>query len=150
MLPLPMGATRGKQCTKKFLHFHRLAQEENGNCAQLEKEDEGTQNEEHDNSMIGRSAEDEGEYSTRAEEIEAWLKMYGEKYLGNGGLAENDDAKQENNFHSSDWKYVILDDRPTAAKPDTPLFDRFVLTDTNLGLTEEDAEKAVRLLLFGP
>lgn len=115
----------------------------------------GSINDEMDNgNMIGRSAEDEGEYSSRAEEIEAWLKMYGEQYLGSGSndgtTTDNKNLNQEYKFHPTDWKYVILDDRPTAAKPDTPLFDRFVFTETKLGLTEEDTEKAIKLLLFGP
>ena len=53
-------------------------------------------------------------------------------------------------FHPSHWKYVILDDRPTAAKPNTPLMERFVFTDTKKGLTEENVDVAIKLLLFGP
>eukprot|EP00804_Cyclotella_cryptica_P030210 CCRYP_017965-RA/>CCRYP_017965-RA protein AED:0.82 eAED:0.65 QI:0/0/0/0.5/1/1/2/0/253 len=41
---------------------------------------------------------------------------------------------------------VILDDRPSAAKPGTPLFDRFVLTQTKLGLTEQDVDKSLLVL----
>ena len=101
--------------------------------------------------MIGRSAEDEGEYVSRAEEIEAWLKTYGKQFLG----SQKEDTDEYNNsndggFHLSHWKYVILDDRPSAAKEGTPLFDRFVLTRTKEGLTEEDAEKVIDLLLHGP
>lgn len=152
MLPLPMGATRGKQCTKKFLHFNRLKQQESGNCTHgIEQEGEVNEN---NNSMVGRSAEDEGEYSSRAEEIEAWLKMYGHKYMGlvldDDSTPGNGSCKQEDKFHSADWKYAILDDRPSAAKPDTPLFDRFVFTKTELGLTADDAEKAIRLLTLDP
>ncbi|KAL7537277.1 hypothetical protein ACHAXR_008671 [Thalassiosira sp. AJA248-18] len=135
MLPLPMGSTRGKQCTKNFLHFHRVKQQESGYC----QDDENAVTVKK-NSMIGRSAEDEGEYSSRAEEIEAWLEMYGDQYLG---------SKMDGSC-GKDWKYVILDDRPSAAKPNTPSFDRFVFTDTKIGLTEEDSEKAIQLLMFGP
>ena len=142
MLPLPMGATRGKQCTKKFLHFHRLKQEEyHDNCS------DGTEE-----SMIGRIAEDEAEYASRAEEIEAWLKLYGAKYLGgknsNGNNSSNTIEGYE--WHPEEWKYVILDDRPTAAKPDTPLFSRFVQTETKVGLSEDDEDWAIEILLSGP
>merc|ERR1712087_253311 len=93
-----------------------------------------------------------GEYSSRAEEIEAWLKKCGEEHLGSGPDAadESDDSRGDYEFHAASWRYVILDDRPSAAKPGTPLHDRFVLTKTELGLTEEDAERAIRLLRFGP
>ena len=100
-------------------------------------------------SMIGRSADDESEYSSRAEEIEAWLKTYGERYLGGRGATDSDNTNYYA-FHSTSWKYVILDDRPSAAKPDTPLHSRFVHTKTEMGLTEKDAEKAISLLKFGP
>ena len=104
--------------------------------------------------MIGRSAEDEGEYASRAEEIEAWLRNYGERYLGvRDDTITGDDAERGPpgyEFHPTHWKYVILDDRPSAAKRDTPLFDRFVFTNTKLGLTEEDTTKAIQLLLRGP
>jgi hypothetical protein len=112
------------------------------------------------NSMIGRSAEDEGEYSSRADEIEAWLRMYGEQFLGkadniniNNGdeqSASDDNGVSTFDFHPAMWKYVILDDRPSAAKPDTPLFDRFVQTQTECGLTDKDADKVIDLLLHGP
>jgi len=147
MLPLPIGTTLGKQCTKKFLHHHRIKQQENG--YHLEEEEQGDST-----SMIGRSADDENEYSSRAEEIEAWLKTYGERYLGGCEQQQhnnnNDDTNEEYAFHLTHWKYVILDDRPSAAKPDTPLYSRFVHTKTEIGLTEEDAERAIRLLKFGP
>ena len=158
MLPLPMGVTRGKQCTKKFLHYHRIKQGEHGYC-QNEKGQgyDSALNTNSSNTMIGRSADDEGEYSSRSEEIEAWLKMYGRQYMGSGGgsdgsceASENDKSNHEYDFHQEGWRYAILDDRPTAAKPDTPLFIRFVLTDTKSGLTEEDAERAIKLLRFGP
>lgn len=146
MLPLPMGVTRGKQCTKTFLHYHRLKQEG------------GTNNNSSDNSaeesMIGRSSEDETEYSSRADEIEAWLKMYGRHYLG-GDEGENmkggeEDERTGYEWHRKEWKYVILDDRPTAAKQDSPLYDRFVQTETNVGLTDDDADLTIEILLCGP
>ena len=149
-LPLPMGATAGKQCTKKFLHFHRVRQRVNGYHDGVEEES---------NAMIGRSANDEAEYASRAEEIEAWLQTYGERYMGSeesnsseGANREaiNGSAKGEYDFHRERWRYCILDDRPTAAKPGTPVFERFVLTETKLGLTEEDAKRAIKLLRFGP
>jgi hypothetical protein len=127
-------------------------------------------NEDRDGSMIGRSAEDEREYSSRAEEIEAWLMRYGNRYLGSGGYngdggpddddhdhdgarADDDDVGPKYrgyDYHPAYWRYVILDDRPRAAEPDTPLMDRFVRTDARVGLTEADAKRAVRLLLLGP
>lgn len=159
VLPLPVGATRGKQCTKNFLRHHSIRQQSSG-VGDKSGED-GV------NSMFGRSAEDEGEYSSRAEEIEAWLRMYGEQYLGsydkttlcddeklNGCNNESNDEKNNNyegyEFHPAHWKYAILDDRPSAAKQGTPLFDRFVFTQTKLGLTHEDVEKVTELLLHGP
>ncbi len=138
MLPLPMGATRGKQTTKTFLHYHRLKQE--GDDSSEEQ------------SMIGRSADDDAEYSSRAEEIEAWLQTYGKNYLGSGWetIEEEEDESNRYDWHNEDWKYVILDDRPSAAKLDTPLFDRFVHTKTEEGITEDEANWAIELLLSGP
>jgi len=142
-------------------------------CATTTRADE-----DRDGCMIGRSAEDEREYSSRAEEIEAWLMRYGNRYLGSGGDngdggpddddddgggggARADDVDDDDDddvgpkyrgydYHPAHWRYVILDDRPCAAKPDTPLMDRFVRTDARVGLTEADTERAVGLLLFGP
>ena len=138
MLPLPMGATRGKQCT-----YHRLKQE---GTTHSSSDDDDTRE-----SMIGRSAEDEAEYSSRAEEIEAWLKMYGTQYLGGEGET-NSEGKECSKYewHYKEWKYVILDDRHTAAKPDTPLFDRFVQTETKVGLTEDDVDWSIEILLSSP
>mmetsp|Transcript_10498 Transcript_10498/g.20955 ORF Transcript_10498/g.20955 Transcript_10498/m.20955 type:complete len:752 (-) Transcript_10498:43-2298(-) len=138
MLPLPMGATRGKQTTKKFLHYHRLKQ--------------GETNSSEEESMIGRSADDDAEYISRAEEIETWLKMYGAQYLGGGGETSEggEDMATGYEWHQNEWKYIILDDRPSAAKPDTPLFDRFVHTETEVGISEEEADWATELLLYGP
>lgn len=136
--------------TKNFLRFHQIKQQQSNIT------DESIEMDDYDGSetMIGRSAEDEGEYASRAEEIEAWLRNYGERYLGvrddtiTGDDAEGGPPGYE--FHPTHWKYVILDDRPSAAKRDTPLFDRFVFTNTKLGLTEEDTTKAIQLLLRGP
>lgn len=183
MLDMPMGVTPGKQSTKKFVDFHRVRlhqQRQNDNDDELLDQNEPQQvlggvveiNADASDSMIGRSAQDEGEYTSRAEEIEAWLRMYGERYLGShdgdiSGYGSDDGKKIDgtcpqkiitnNNyedgryeFHPKHWKYVILDDRPSAAKPDTPLFNRFVLTNTSLGLSEKDANLAIELLLFGP
>jgi hypothetical protein len=147
VLPLPMGVTRGKQSTKNFLRHYSLRQ-----SGELKDDsDNGV------NSMIGRSAEDEGEYSSRAEEIEAWLRLYGIEYLSsNEDKLDIQQFDNENSnldgydFHPKNWKYVILDDRPSAAKPNTPLFDRFVLTQTKEGLTDNDAKRVIYLLLHGP
>jgi hypothetical protein len=83
---------------------------------------------------------------------EDYRKMYGTQYLG--GEEENiegrEDAATGYDWHSKERKYVILDDRPTAAKPDTPLHDRFVQTETKVGLTEDDADWAIEILLSGP
>ena len=156
VLPLPMGVTRGKQSTKKFLHYQRIKQKENGYMQQNNGDvEEGTST----NSMIGRSAEDEGEYASRAEEIEDWLQTYGLQYLGSSSGSETNNTTTSDNgelneegydWHPAEWRYVILDDRQSAAEAGTPLFDRFVFTKSNKGLTEEDAEKAIRLLLHGP
>lgn len=155
-LPRGVGATVGKQCTKNFARCHHRGRKMNGGGPGGEQMDENS------NEMIGRSAEDETEYSSRAEEIEAWLRKYGEEYLGSGhdGSGDHRSAKHRNDasdnshgeyqFHPTSWRYVILDDRPSAAKPGTPLYNRFVFTETTLGLTEEDSERAIRLLRFGP
>jgi hypothetical protein len=86
---------------------------------------------------------------------------YGNQYLtGAEQFADENDkevAKTNNNntypgyeFHPTNWKYVILDDRSSAAKMNTPLMDRFVQTNPNMGLTEEDVEQAIGLLSFVP
>ena len=137
MLPLPMGATRGKQTTKTWKHHHRISQLEKGIAVEDQIDVGG---------MIGRTSDDEEEYECRAEEIEAWLNEYGEKYLGE----LTGDMKSNEPFHPSAWRYVILDDRPSAAKANTPLYERFVLTETEKGLTEDDAKKAIELLRLGP
>jgi len=199
MLEMPMGSTPGKQSTKTFLKFHRKRLQENqvvgsrkGVAEVVEQRsnsggmDENA--EDSNNIVIGRSSEDEGEYLCRADEIEAWLRIYGERYLGaydnetggkncvksigNDGCSfcdfihhdkmsgfsksseSGDDiistTATDFNFHPEFWKYVIIDDRPTAAKPGTPLFERLVLTHTKLGLTDENVQYAIRLLLHGP
>ncbi|EJK70409.1 hypothetical protein THAOC_08235 [Thalassiosira oceanica] len=134
MLPLPMGATRGKQTTEKWRHYHRISQLEKGLSVET--------------GMIGRTSEDDKEYDCRAEEIEAWLKEYGQMYLG--GCGGTGDMNTNESFHPSNWKYAILDDRPSAAKANTPLYERFVLTETGKGLTEDDAKKTIELLRLGP
>ena len=134
---LPIGATGGKQTTKKWKHHHRISQLEKG----LAVETQGI----NGSGMIGRTSEDDKEYECRAEEIEAWLKEYGQKYLG-GVTAD----MSNESFHDSNWKYAILDDRPSAAKANTPLYERFVLTETSKGLTEDDAKKTIELLRSGP
>ena len=143
--------TGGKQSTKNFLRHYSMRQSSSSGSNGELHNDEGS------NGMIGRSAEDESEYSSRAEEIEAWLQMYGKQYVGSGddyGSADDNQQCQsygnEYDFHPIQWRYVILDDRPSAAKPNTPLFDRFVLTQTKEGLTEDDAVKVIDLLLHGP
>ncbi|KAL7465486.1 hypothetical protein ACHAXS_005809 [Conticribra weissflogii] len=198
MLEMPMGITPGKQSTKTFLKFHRERMRQNQVAGAGERAVEDVQQfsdsrgicenaEEANNSMIGRFAEDEGEYCCRAEEIEAWLRMYGQRYLGaqdNETCVENSSESIENegcnsceyiiqhhqssgksksnkrdndlytttdfHFHPENWKYVIIDDRPTAAKPGTPLFERFILTNAEIGLTDENVKSAIRMLLHGP
>eukprot|EP01082_Thalassiosira_pseudonana_P006751 g14984.t1.2.5e174189 g14984 g14984.t1 contig21:290053-290654(-) len=98
ILPLPMGATRGKQCTKNFLRFHQIKQQQSNIT------DESIEMDDYDGSetMIGRSAEDEGEYASRAEEIEAWLRNYGERYLGvRDDTITGDDAEGDHQDTSS-------------------------------------------------
>ena len=170
MLPLPMRTTGGKQCTKTFLRYHhsRMMKEE----VKSEKPDEEIREDNEqggDYSKVSRMTtmtmneddEDCREYSSRADEIEAWLMKYGNRYLtGAEQFADDNDkevAKTNNNktylgyeFHPTNWKYVILDDRPSAAKMNTPLMDRFVQTNSNTGLTEEDVEQAIGLLSFVP
>ena len=72
-------------------------------------------------SMAGRTPSDEREYTCRAEEIKAWLRSH----------------PQYENF-------VILDDRPSAA--DSSLQERFILCQTDRGLTQENVEQAIRIL----
>ena len=73
--------------------------------------------------MLGRSSEDESEYTSRAEEIRAWLKA-----------------------HPGHDRFVILDDRPSAANDDSLLQDHFVLCNTAKGLTQEDVDNAIEIL----
>ncbi len=191
VLPYPACITKGKQSTRTFLRFHRMRtttreeeedDDDDGPTSAMEGKEGGgkvgqslecdsTSDENSVGCMVGRSAEDEREYSSRADEIEAWLMNYGKRYLGSArdddcGLPGDDDSCASTSrtddddiidskytgydYHPSDWKYVILDDRPCAAKPNTPLMERFVRTDARAGLTEVDAERAVELLLFGP
>lgn len=172
MLEMPMGSTPGKQSTKTFLKFHKKRSQESqvvrcregvadvveqrSNSGRMDENAENT-----NNILIGRSSEDEGEYSCRAEEIEAWLRMYGERYLGAydnetggkdcvksignegcnfsyeiqhdkmSGFSKSNESGDDLsatatdfNFHPEIWKYAIVDDRPSAAKPGTPLFER--------------------------
>ena len=70
---------------------------------------------------LSRSAFDDDEYSGRAAEIRTWL-----------------DA------HPSVTRFVILDDRASAADEATQAF--FVHTDAAVGLTDADVEKALRIL----
>ena len=159
MLPWPVGVTCGKQCTKTFLHhFHRAGrmtrQENNGLYSNVRRsygqQVEGTKNDKSENEIL-MSTEDEEE-------------EYGQKYLGgsSSGIVcgpgdtnivddchNYDGTDQGYGYHCEEWRYIILDDRLSAVKPNTPLFDRFVLVNPNTGLTEEDAVKAIRLLLFG-
>jgi hypothetical protein len=80
----------------------------------------------YNKSMVGRKATDDKEYTSRAEEIRAWL---------------------EENCKNPDQRFVILDDRPSAAD-DTPyLQDRFVQCQTSQGLTDQDVEKALTILM---
>jgi hypothetical protein len=75
-------------------------------------------------SMVGRTAIDKQEYSSRAQEIRAWL--------------------EENPRYQS--SFLILDDRPSASD-DTPFMNRrFVQSQTHLGLTEEDVDRAILIL----
>ena len=91
--------------------------------------------------MLGRCSADGREYECRSDEIEAWLRNRGPEVIGieigpgKGVLPP---------------RYVILDDRPTAARPGTPLADRFVQTDHRAGLTEDDVDAAIALLLPPP
>ena len=72
--------------------------------------------------LFTASAFDDAQYVSRAAEIGAWL-----------------DA------HPEVARYVVLDDRPSAA--DARLAPRFVQTASDAGLTEEDAERCKLLLL---
>lgn len=84
--------------------------------------------------MIGRSAADEEEYESRHEEIEAWLAARPERDASGG-------------FRG---RYVILDDRPSAARPGTELYECFVRTSTEKGLTDEDVDAAIKILRPSP
>ncbi|KAL3807461.1 hypothetical protein ACHAXA_002721 [Cyclostephanos tholiformis] len=182
VLPYPVCTTPGGlELTMSFSRFHRTigsTLEEEGGGVGPPSVGEGGRDESHVgksecamadenfDGSVGWSAKDECEYSSRADEIEAWLVSYGTRYLGSGRIGNDgsryDDCKARTDdgivgskyrgydYHPAEWRYVILDDRPCAAKPDSPLMDRFVQTDTRLGLTEADAERAVELLLYGP
>ena len=75
---------------------------------------------EHRSKNSERSSADEAEYASRAHEIHAWLREHPVS------------------------SYVILDDRQTAS--DDELKQRFVHTKTALGLTDADADEAIRIL----
>lgn len=85
--------------------------------------------------MIGRSAADEAEYESRHEEIEAWLVAHPERASGSGAAR---------------CRYVIVDDRPSAARPGTELYERFVRTVTEKGLTDENVNAAIEILRPSP
>ena len=168
MLQWPMGITGGKQCTKTFLHFHRTSMKRQDSVGHHHNDAKNPERKEV--KMIEESTmEDEVEYPSRADEIEAWLKKYGRTYLGgidccgssshSGMECESEDTTndEDNNgatnqgyeYHSPHWRYAILDDRLSAAKPHTPLFERFVFINTKTGLTDMDAERTIRLLQLG-
>jgi hypothetical protein len=98
--------------------------------------------------------EDDKDWREYSSEIEVWLMKYGNCYLTGTEQFADDNvkevAKTRYEFHPTNWKYDILDDRPSATKMNTPLMDRFVQTNTNMGLTEEDAEQAIGLFSFMP
>jgi len=167
MLPLPMGATEGKQCTKTFFRYHhsRMIEVQPELDEERRESEQGGDQNKVSTTMRNEDDEDCSEYSSRADEIEAWLMKYGNRYLTSSTdqVADDDDDKEvaKTNkhetlaypgygYHPIDWRYVILDDRPSAAKLNTPLMDRFVQTDTILGLTEEDVERAISILFFVP
>ena len=72
----------------------------------------------HHSKKSERSSADEAEYASRASEIHAWLREHPVS------------------------SYVILDDRLTASLSK----ERFVHTKTALGLTDADADEAIRIL----
>lgn len=74
-----------------------------------------------DASSLSATAEDQTKYADRAAEIHAWLCE-----------------------HPVVSKFVILDDRPTAA--DEALAPYFVQTDAGFGLTESDLTRCFALL----
>lgn len=80
----------------------------------------------YNKSMVGRSATDETEYKSRAEEIRCWLSEH----------------------HRHD-RVVILDDRPSAAHDSPYLQERFVHCYTGQGLTDKDVQKAIGIIWKG-
>lgn len=98
----------------------------------------------YNRSMKGRSASDANEYSSRGEEIRSWLEKNRLKMRGivTSSPAQNDSLSLEN----AGIQFVILDDRPTAADHTEYMQSHFVRTDPMQGLTEEDADRAIRIL----
>ena len=97
--------------------------------------------------MLGRHADNEHEYTCRAEEIKAWLKNNNCQSCYD---KNDDDDKNENNEEepsTTTTNFVILDDRRTAVGNDAFLQDHFVLCNTATGLSDEDVAKAILILL---
>ncbi|CAJ1944150.1 unnamed protein product [Cylindrotheca closterium] len=97
--------------------------------------------------MKGRKASDDQEYSSRAQEIRAWLQEYFQLEMGihnsaNSGGGHYDKISEEHGI-----RFVILDDRPTAADDSEFLQKRFIHCDTTQGITEEEVDRAIRILL---
>ncbi|KAL3930964.1 MAG: hypothetical protein SGBAC_011532, partial [Bacillariaceae sp.] len=91
-------------------------------------------------SMQGRAASDDQEYSSRAEEIRAWLEEHWGLQLESPKASGYEENTEEH------VRFVILDDRPTAADDTKFMQSRFIHCDTTQGITEEDVDRAIRIL----
>mmetsp|Transcript_36414 Transcript_36414/g.88181 ORF Transcript_36414/g.88181 Transcript_36414/m.88181 type:complete len:98 (+) Transcript_36414:360-653(+) len=94
--------------------------------------------------MIGRKASDDQEYSSRAEEIRAWLKEYQLQMVNTSKAIDGDQENTSVEFQQV--RFVILDDRPSAADDTEFMQSRFIHCDSTQGITEEDVDRAIRIL----
>mmetsp|Transcript_36415 Transcript_36415/g.88182 ORF Transcript_36415/g.88182 Transcript_36415/m.88182 type:complete len:94 (+) Transcript_36415:378-659(+) len=90
--------------------------------------------------MIGRKASDDQEYSSRAEEITAWLKEYQLQMVNTSKAIDGDQEKHQQ------VRFVILDDRPSAADDTEFMQSHFIHCDSKQGIMEEDVDRAIRIL----
>ena len=97
--------------------------------------------------MLGRHADDEHEYTCRAEEIKAWLKNNNCQSCYDKNDDDNKNDNNEEEPSTSTTNFVILDDRRTAVGNDAFLQDHFVLCNTATGLSDADVAKAILILL---
>jgi len=80
--------------------------------------------------------------ASRAEEIRAWLKEYYQLVMGSHNKASGGDC-QDTLTEEHGVRFVILDDRLTAADDSEFMQRRFVHCDTTQGINEENVDRAI-------